>query len=119
MTRAALGGSLSLAGVDGEGLEVSLPAGSQAGTRLRLRGKGMPHAGEESRRGDLFIELKVEIPSRLTSSQRALLEELDASLTGTSPHTNHPPKNPSKNPCANPAKNEPNLHSIHCLCYFR
>ena len=53
-TRAALGG-LSLAGVDGEGLEVSLPAGSQAGTRLRLRGKGMPHAGEESRRGDLFI----------------------------------------------------------------
>ena len=85
MTRAALGGSLSLAGVDGEGLEVSLPAGSQAGTRLRLRGKGMPHAGEESRRGDLFIELKVEIPYRLTSSQRALLEELDASLTGTPP----------------------------------
>ena len=94
MTQAALGGSLALSGVDGEGLEVSLPAGSQAGTRLRLRGKGMPHPGEESRRGDLFIELQVEIPRRLTSKQRSLLEELNASLTGTPPAHKPPPKKP-------------------------
>ena len=90
MTRAALGGTLVVAGIDGEGLEVALPAGSQGGVRLRLKGKGMPHTGEAGRRGDLYIELVVEIPRRLSAKQRTLVEELDSTFTTTPTPTKKP-----------------------------
>ena len=50
------------------------PAGTQSGEVFRLRGLGLPHLGS-SQHGDLLVEIKVKIPSRLTDRQKELLEE--------------------------------------------
>jgi molecular chaperone DnaJ len=53
-----------------------VPAGSQSGRQMRLRGKGMP-ALRGSGHGDMMIELAVETPVNLTSKQKELLEEFE------------------------------------------
>jgi len=72
-TIAALGGTLKVPTLDGEG-EVHVPAGTQTGSTFRLRGKGMPdlHSGH---RGDLHVVTRVVVPSRLNEKQRRLLEQ--------------------------------------------
>ncbi len=54
--------------------ELKIAPGSQSGQVLRLRGMGLPQLGGGSR-GDLLVELFVEVPTRLTDRQRELLEE--------------------------------------------
>ena len=61
---------------------VSVPAGSQTGKTVRIKGKGMPHLNGRQR-GDLVVELFVETPTDLTARQKELLEELAASLGET------------------------------------
>jgi molecular chaperone DnaJ len=53
-----------------------VPPGTQSGTLFRLRGKGLGGAN----RGDAHVRLVVETPTQLTARQRALLEELGATL---------------------------------------
>jgi molecular chaperone DnaJ len=55
---------------------VKIPAGSQTGRQMRLRGKGMP-ALRGGGVGDMMIELAVETPVNLTTRQRELLREFD------------------------------------------
>ena len=57
-------------------IDVKIPAGSQAGDILKIKGKGIEsvHTG---RMGDLFIVLNLVLPSKLTREQRELLERLD------------------------------------------
>ena len=75
---AALGTSVTVPTLDGvEELEV--PAGTQPGTVVTLRGKGLPTLGR-GRRGDQRVVLNVVIPRNLTPRQRELLEELRDSL---------------------------------------
>jgi molecular chaperone DnaJ len=74
MTLAALGGEAEVPTLDGA-VRVKVPAGTHAGTQLRLRGKGMPGL-EDGRRGDLFVTIDVKIPSKLTDAQRDLLSRL-------------------------------------------
>lgn len=78
VAQAALGAELSVCGL-GEDNEVSIPAGSQHGDTVRLRGKGMPHV-RGLRRGDLIVHVAVEVPRKLNRRQRELLEELGESL---------------------------------------
>ena len=52
-----------------------VPPGTQAGTRIRLRGLGLPHMGKESR-GDAYVSLKVSVPKKLNEQQKKLVEEL-------------------------------------------
>jgi molecular chaperone DnaJ len=74
MTQAALGAHLDLDTFDGpEAIDV--PAGTQHGTQLRLRGRGVPSL-RSGRRGDLVLEIAVEIPRDLTADEAALLETL-------------------------------------------
>ena len=76
MTAAALGTTLNLATLDGdEALEVK--PGTQSGTVNRLRARGVPHLNGNSR-GDLFVHLDVQTPTRLTGEQEALLRQLAA-----------------------------------------
>jgi len=70
---AALGGSVRVTTPDGP-VEMKLPPGRSSGDRLRLRGKGMPRG--EGPRGDLFAEIRIVIPERLTDGERRLFEEL-------------------------------------------
>ena len=77
---AALGGSFTVATVEGE-TEVEVKAGTQPGQSHVIRGEGMPMLRRPGRRGDLRVIFNVVIPKRLNRKQRALLEELRASLT--------------------------------------
>ena len=74
VTDAALGGEIDVPTIDGGRSRVKVPAGSQSGKQMRLRGKGMP-ALRGGLAGDMFIELAVETPVNLTSRQKELLRE--------------------------------------------
>jgi molecular chaperone DnaJ len=76
MTTAALGGDIEVPSIDGGRSRVKIPAGSQSGRQMRLRGKGMP-ALRGGQHGDMFIEMAVETPVNLTSKQKELLREFD------------------------------------------
>ena len=71
---AALGGKVPVPTVDGN-VTMTIPAGSQSGQRLRLRGKGLPKPGGRAA-GDLYAVLKIVVPAHLTAKERTLLEEL-------------------------------------------
>lgn len=73
--QAALGDETEVETFDGPE-PVSIPAGTQSHTSLRLRGKGMPHAGDPRRRGDLYVRFIVRTPTRLTTREQELLAEL-------------------------------------------
>ena len=85
MTTAALGGEVDAPCLTSEACDgrckapVSVPAGSQTGKTVRIKGKGMPHLNGKNR-GDLVVELFVETPTELTPHQKELLQELAASL---------------------------------------
>jgi molecular chaperone DnaJ len=76
---AALGASLDVPTLDGTS-RVEVPAGTQPGELLTLRGKGMPALGR-ARRGNLRVVVNVVTPRRLTREQRALLERFNETLT--------------------------------------
>jgi len=76
MSKAALGGAIEVPTIDGGRGRVQIPAGSQSGRQMRLRGKGMP-ALRGGGTGDMFIELAVETPVNLTSRQKEILREFD------------------------------------------
>jgi molecular chaperone DnaJ len=76
---AALGASLDVPTLEGDA-SVDLPAGTQPGEVLRLRGKGMPSL-RRGRHGDLRVVVNVIVPRRLTAEQRELAERLNDSLT--------------------------------------
>ncbi len=73
-TAAALGGSVEVPTMDGGRTRVAVPAGSQSGKQLRLRGKGMPVL-RSTRVGDLYLEIIVETPQSISSKQKQLLEQ--------------------------------------------
>ncbi len=73
---AALGGEVEVPTIDGGKSRVKVPAGSQTGKQMRLRGKGMP-ALRGGGHGDMLIEMAVETPVNLTSRQKELLREFE------------------------------------------
>ena len=80
-TTAALGGSISLPGIDGEPVELKIPAGIQSGEQLRHRGSGMSVLNGRGR-GDLVARILVETPSKMSAKQKKLLEEFRQTETG-------------------------------------
>ncbi len=79
--QATLGASIEAPTLEGR-VELSLPEGTQSGKVLRLKGRGLPPlqprldpARLEKMRGDIFVRIFVEVPTRLTARQRELLEE--------------------------------------------
>lgn len=86
MSSAALGGDVEVPTIDGGRSRVKIPAGSQSGKQMRLRGKGMP-ALRGAGSGDMFIEVAVETPVNLTSRQRELLREFEDLSDDNHPET--------------------------------
>src|SRR3954466_12147954 len=80
-TTAALGGSISLPGIDGEAVDIKIPAGVQSGEQLRHRGAGMSILNGRGR-GDLVARILVETPTRMSAKQKKLLEEFRETETG-------------------------------------
>jgi molecular chaperone DnaJ len=78
VTRAMLGGSVTVPTLDGD-REVEIPAGSQTGERVVLRGIGLPSLNG-GRRGDQHVLVDVFGPTRLNKEQRELARKLDEAL---------------------------------------
>ena len=78
ITTAALGGEIEMPGLDQLPASVKVPAGTQSGKQLRVRGRGMPALASNGRStgfGDLVVQIDVETPVKLSRRQRELLEE--------------------------------------------
>ncbi|MGE3955270.1 MAG: molecular chaperone DnaJ [Vicinamibacterales bacterium] len=74
----ALGGEIMVPTLDGSET-IKVPEGTQTGTTLRLKGKGMPDVNGRGK-GDLFATVQVQTPRRLNKEQRQLLEQLSKAL---------------------------------------
>jgi molecular chaperone DnaJ len=75
---AALGGTVEVPTLDGGRTKITVPEGAQSGRQFRLRGKGMPVLRGGGMAGDLYIELAVETPVKLSKKQKDILREFDS-----------------------------------------
>ena len=73
-TQAAVGTEIQVPTLEGE-QTLKIPEGTQSGTILKLRGKGVPVLNGHGK-GNLFVEIRVQTPTKLTKRQRELLQEL-------------------------------------------
>ena len=78
MIEAAMGGHVEVATPDGP-VTIEVPAGPQTGQEFRLRTRGVPRLGEDGR-GDLWVEVQVEIPTVTGDRARELLRDLAREL---------------------------------------
>ena len=81
MVTAALGGAVEVPTIDGDKTKVKIPEGTQSQKRFRLSGKGMPILRSRSA-GDMYVQVVVETPQKLTKRQRELLAEFDKESSG-------------------------------------
>lgn len=79
---ASLGGGVQVTTPDGGVVEVTVPAGSGSGRKLRLKGRGIPSA---SAPGDLYLELDIAVPGAITDAQKAAWSALAAAYPGFDP----------------------------------
>lgn len=84
MAEAALGMTKPIPTLEGDDVDLDIPAGTQAGSQFRVRGRGVPRIRRDGRhtgrRGDIRVVVDVEIPSKLNKFQRKLVEDLAYSL---------------------------------------
>src|ERR1700733_6467498 len=76
MVTAAMGGDIEVPTIDGAKSKVKIPEGTQSGRRFRLQSKGMPIL-RARQNGDMYVQVVVETPQKLTKKQRELLAEFD------------------------------------------
>lgn len=79
---ASLGGGVQVNTPDGTVVEVTVPAGSGSGRRLRLKGRGIPSS---SAPGDLYLELEIAVPGAITDAQKTAWSALAAAYPGFDP----------------------------------
>ncbi len=80
-TTAALGGTITVPGLDRVGHEIRIPAGIQSGKQIRQRGAGMPVLNGRGS-GDMVVQIEVETPTKLSAKQRELLQAFQDTETG-------------------------------------
>lgn len=78
---AVLGGPIIVNTIDGQ-VEYEVKPGTEPGTRVRLRGKGMPSLRNSAMRGDQYMTLTIEVPKRLSSEAKEALMEYDRIQSG-------------------------------------
>ena len=79
---AALGGGVAVMTPDGATVEVTVPAGSGGGRKLRLKGRGIPSSTTP---GDLYLELEIAVPGAVTPEQKSAWEALKQTYPGFDP----------------------------------
>lgn len=80
LVTAMLGGEVRVTTPDGRGLMLRIPPETPNGKSFRLRGQGMPQLGQPDKRGDLYAEVAVVLPTHLSEEQRRLFEAFVHSL---------------------------------------
>lgn len=73
--QAILGCQLEVQTVDGKA-EVTIPPGTQPNTVLTLENRGVPRLGDPDTRGDHLMTVQVDIPTKVSTEERELLEKL-------------------------------------------
>ncbi|SEM92854.1 curved DNA-binding protein [bacterium A37T11] len=76
---AVLGGEITVNTLDSK-VKLKVAAGTQSGTKVRLKGKGFPLYKKEGEFGDLLVTFQVTIPNHLTPEQKKLFEQLAATI---------------------------------------
>lgn len=84
--KAVLGGDVRIRTIDGEVI-YNVKPGTQTGTTVRLKGKGIPSLRRENVRGDHYVNLVVEVPTKLNSHQKELLKAYDEAVYGSEEET--------------------------------
>lgn len=74
IAQAALGAEITITSLDGKKVTIKIPDGTENGKLLRIKGEGVPLSGS-SRKGDLYVKIIVQVPSRLSSKQKELLKQ--------------------------------------------
>lgn len=74
-TTLALGGEIEIETIDDKKLSIKVPSGTQIGEKLRVRGHGMPANRRSGSIGDLYVEIAMQIPTKLTEKQKKALGE--------------------------------------------
>jgi curved DNA-binding protein len=87
LTTALLGGEVLVPTPDGRRLSLRIPPGTANGKSFRLRGQGMPVVGQPEKRGDLYADVNVVLPTHLNAEQRRLFEAFARSLDEASQET--------------------------------
>ncbi|MHB0974243.1 MAG: DnaJ C-terminal domain-containing protein [Thiobacillus sp.] len=85
LTDAVLGTKLEVPTLEGQQVQVDIPAGTQPDTVMRLRNKGLPQFGGHGK-GDMYLQLKVQLPEKLGREERELYERLRALAGKTKRH---------------------------------
>ncbi len=80
LVTAMLGGEVRVTTPDGRGLMLRIPSETPNGKSFRLRGQGMPQLGQPDKRGDLYAEVSVVLPTHLNDVQRQLFEAFARSI---------------------------------------
>jgi len=80
ITQASLGADIQVETLDEKKVKLKIPPGTQTGKVLRLRGEGIPYLHNDSKRGDMYIKIRVEVPDKLSSKAKKLLQELSDEL---------------------------------------
>lgn len=76
---AVLGAEVIVPTLDGS-IKLRVPAGSENGQSLRVRGRGLPK-GKSAERGDFFVKLQIVLPTKLSDAERTLWEQLRSAST--------------------------------------
>ena len=79
VTQAAMGAEIRVPTMEGEH-NLKIPEGTQPGTTFRIRHKGVPILNGHGK-GDLYVEVRVQIPTKLNKRQKELLQELNVLST--------------------------------------
>jgi curved DNA-binding protein len=77
-SNAVLGGDVEVSTLDNKTLKLKIPPGTQAGTKLRLKGHGLPHMNGDGR-GDAYAEITILVPKKLSKEQKSLVKSLKES----------------------------------------
>jgi len=72
-----LGGEVEVPTLTGK-TKLEISSGTPSGKVLKIRGEGVPVIGMESRRGDEYVKVDIEVPAKLSKQERELLEKLAA-----------------------------------------
>ena len=77
-TQAALGDDITVPTLEGK-VSYKVPAGTQPGTVFRLKDKGIKNL-QSARKGDLYVKVSLEVPTKLNAEQKKLIEELNKKI---------------------------------------
>ena len=77
LSEALLGTTIAVPTIDDKRLSLKIPPGTKHGTKMRLAGHGLPTM-QGKKKGDLFVQVQINVPKQLTDEQKKLVEQLAA-----------------------------------------